>query len=508
MQQKIRQYLNKTYLGWVIIDSLPRARIISFMKRLNIQYKGIRVESLPFQQLAYDLAADAFESVGIMEELIKVLDEENYAVAEMMSAADAGQAWAMISDFDNLLYSSRAGKMLWALVSDGRRAINELAPRLTAGVERLMDSEDPGNTLIKTKKRGVVVSSLFKKEIQRLLRRISLLERNMVFCRQARGALERENKHLTEKNAAQQSAIIDLRRVCGEFTKEKGIWNKQAGKNESEILRLSQQYVELKKEMAVGPKMRLKAAIHHLQKENDKLVYVLENERRQMNEKAGILEKELSRLRQDITDAGQNNAELSARLEAEKERYAALQKEYQPVLIKKEHSVPKEKGRRLGIFIDNQNVFYSSRMHFGGKLDFQKFLPVLVKDRHLVKAICYIVRQPEGGQDNFIAMLKNNGYMVRMRDLIRRADGSAKGNWDIGIAADVITMVEKNSLDVVILVTCDGDFVDLVKLLSAKGVRVEVVGFSMNMAMDLKAAADEYYFITEDLMRKSDNAAG
>lgn len=397
--------------------------------------------------------------------------------------------------------------MLWALVSDSRPDINGLAGTLAAGVEKLMENDpsDKGKAVKDNKKLNR--ASLFKKQTKKQLGYISSLEQEIASGGKLREALLRENKHLLDKNNAQQALMIELRRNCGEFAKEKGILNKEAEKNKNEILRFSRQVAELKNEMAVGPKMRLKAALQRLQKENNGLNYMLEKERRQTEEKMRLLEKELLQAKQDIEGLARSNAELSAQIEAEQQRYASLQREYLLASIKKEVPLPKEKGRRVGIFIDNQNVYYSAKAHFGKKLDFQKFLPTAVKGRHLVKAICYIVTQPDVNQDNFISMLKNNSYTVRTRELIRRADGSAKGNWDIGIAADVITMVEKNSLDVVVLVTCDGDFVDLVKLLSAKGIRVEVVGFPMNTAMALKAEADEYYFITEDLMRSGDNTA-
>jgi|GEM_PF-3814113 len=505
MQQKIRQFLNKTYLGWVIIDSLPRARIIPLMSRLGIHYKGIRLESIPPQDLAYDLAEDAFADIGIMSALIKVLNDENFDVMEMISNTAKNEVESLAFDFNRLFSSIKPGRMLWALISDSRPDVNGLTEKLAVAIERFVEEGAPvgNNASGDNKKAGL---SSLKKEIKRLSAGILALEREKVSRAQMCAELNQENKRLLNKNIAQHSIIAELRRLCGGFAKEKGILNKQIHKHKDEIEVLKRQAVELKDRMAAGPKMRLKAVIHRLQKENGSLAYSLEKERRDLNEKASLIEKESLRLKQELKETAQKNTELSAQLEAEKQRCGLLQKEREPDLITKEPPAPKEKGRRVGIFIDNQNVYYSARAHFGKKVDFQKLLAVLVKDRHLVKAICYIVTQPEKNQERFIAMLKNSGFTVRTRELIRRADGSAKGNWDIGIAADVITMVEKNSLDVVVLVTCDGDFVDLVKLLSAKGVRVEVAGFTMNMAMSLKTSADEYYFITEDLMRDGDTA--
>jgi len=458
------------------------------------------MESLPFQKLAYDMAEDAFADSGIMNRLINVLDEENAAVIEAVSQAPDKGAAFFIPNVDSLLSSGQAGKMLWALVRDDRPQVNEYAAQLTAEIEKFLKKGPSGNELAAKGKKKPLRPAGVKNQIAKLLRHISILERDRDSGKETCRFLERENKRLVEKNSAQQAQLDELRHSSGELAREKGLLNKLAEKSEDEIARLGKQIAELKNAMAVGPKMRLKAAIRHLEKENKGLAYALEKERQQMNEKVKLLEEELFRLKHDFQEMRQEKEVLSSQIEEEKQKCAALRTEHQPIPEKREPPAPKEKGMRLGIFIDNQNVYYSARAHFGRKLDYQKLLPALVKNRHLVKALCYVVEQPEGGQENFIAMLKSSGYTVRTRELIRRADGSAKGNWDIGIAADVITMVDKNSLDVVVLVTCDGDFVDLIKLLAVKGVRTEVVGFSTNMAMALKAEADDYYFITEDLM--------
>ncbi len=58
------------------------------------------------------------------------------------------------------------------------------------------------------------------------------------------------------------------------------------------------------------------------------------------------------------------------------------------------------------------------------------------------------------------------------------------------LALDVVTMLDR--LDVVILVSGDGDFQRLVEMAQGKGVRVEVASVGMSTASNLRHAADEF----------------
>ena len=117
-------------------------------------------------------------------------------------------------------------------------------------------------------------------------------------------------------------------------------------------------------------------------------------------------------------------------------------------------------------------------------------------------AKAYVVQNPESDQSGFVSMLQQLSYQVKRKDLRLRADGSAKGDWDMGMAIDMISFADK--LDVVVLVSGDGDFVDLVNLLKTMGPKVEVFSFPHNTARDLMEAADEYFAITEALLMRSE----
>jgi len=158
------------------------------------------------------------------------------------------------------------------------------------------------------------------------------------------------------------------------------------------------------------------------------------------------------------------------------------------------------KDLKVGVFVDVQNMFYAAKNQFEARLDYVKLLHHVIKGRRLVKAIAYVIENPEIDQSGFLSLLTHHSFEVRKKPLIHRLDGSQKGDWDMEMALDILNLVEY--LDVIALVSGDGDFVRLVESVKAKGPRVEVYSFPQNTAMDLKEIADEFFPIGDELIFK------
>ncbi len=161
---------------------------------------------------------------------------------------------------------------------------------------------------------------------------------------------------------------------------------------------------------------------------------------------------------------------------------------------------------RVSLFVDVQNMWYAARQQHGisARLDFEKLIQSALGDRRLIRAYAYLIQTPEVDQSGFVTMLEQFSYEVKRKDLRRRSDGSAKGDWDMEMAIDMIRMADK--VDVVILASGDGDFVSLVQLLKELGPRVEVFSFPHNTARDLMEAADRYQPIDRSLLIGMDPA--
>ncbi len=160
----------------------------------------------------------------------------------------------------------------------------------------------------------------------------------------------------------------------------------------------------------------------------------------------------------------------------------------------------KREDLRVGVFVDVQNMFYAAKKQFEARLDYVKLLSHILKGRRLIKAVAYVIENPEIDQSGFLSLLGHHSFEIRKKPLIQRSDGSQKGDFDMEMALDILSLVDQ--LDVVVLVSGDGDFSSLVETIKVKGPRVEVYGFPQNTAIDLKEATDEFFPIGNELLFK------
>lgn len=157
----------------------------------------------------------------------------------------------------------------------------------------------------------------------------------------------------------------------------------------------------------------------------------------------------------------------------------------------------KLKDQRVGIFMDVSNMYHSARNLFTSRVNFGKVLEQATADRRLIHATAYVIKTASPEEQPFLEALEKAGFTVKMKDLQVFSDGSKKGDWDVGMAVDTIKMSSK--LDVVVLVTGDGDFVPLITYLrESQGCRVEVMGFGASASGKLKEAADEFLDLAND----------
>jgi uncharacterized LabA/DUF88 family protein len=156
------------------------------------------------------------------------------------------------------------------------------------------------------------------------------------------------------------------------------------------------------------------------------------------------------------------------------------------------------KYQRVGVFVDVQNMFYSAKHLRNSKINFTNLMKAAVKGRQLIRAICYVVESEDHDQSGFTDMLKTNGYEIKTKVLRTRGDGSAKADWDMGIAIDAISLADK--LDIVVIVSGDGDFIDLVNHLKSRGCFVESISFQRSTCDDLITAVDHFTQVDESLL--------
>jgi len=160
--------------------------------------------------------------------------------------------------------------------------------------------------------------------------------------------------------------------------------------------------------------------------------------------------------------------------------------------------------QRVGVLVDIQNMYYSARVLYKKKTNFKEILKEAVAGRKLIRAIGYGIKTEEETEKKFFESLEKAGYEVMTKDLQIFKGGMKKGDWDVGIAIDAIKLA--NNLDVIVLVSGDGDYIPLVKYLQFnKGVRVEIMAFKESCSHKLIEEADDFVNLSESakfLMRR------
>lgn len=159
----------------------------------------------------------------------------------------------------------------------------------------------------------------------------------------------------------------------------------------------------------------------------------------------------------------------------------------------------KFKMEKIAIFVDVQNIYYTTRQHYHKQFNYKAFWNKVTADKEVIAAFAYAIDRGDAKQRSFQNTLKNIGFQVKLKPYIQRKDGSAKGDWDVGITLDAIELAV--SVDTIFLLSGDGDF-DLLlqksrKVYSTKSI---VYGVSSLTAPSLINSADQFVAIGNELL--------
>ena len=155
--------------------------------------------------------------------------------------------------------------------------------------------------------------------------------------------------------------------------------------------------------------------------------------------------------------------------------------------------------RKIAIFVDVQNIYYTTRQAYKRQFNYRKFWQIIAEQGDIVTANAYAIDKGDDQQIKFQDALKHIGFDIKLKPYIQRSDGSAKGDWDVGITIDVLAAAK--DVDTVILLSGDGDFdLLLTKIRQAYDVNAQVYGVPMLTANSLVQAASQFTAIDESLL--------
>lgn len=154
---------------------------------------------------------------------------------------------------------------------------------------------------------------------------------------------------------------------------------------------------------------------------------------------------------------------------------------------------------KIAIFADVQNIYYTTKEMHGRSFNYKKLWAELSEEGEITHAFAYAIDRGIDSQIKFQDALRNIGFTVRLKPFIQRRDGSAKGDWDVGIAID--TMECAPEVDMVVLLSGDGDFAILLNKVRDKwNVKSRVYGVEFLTANGLINSADEYVNIDREML--------
>ncbi|NCO05066.1 MAG: NYN domain-containing protein [Candidatus Magasanikbacteria bacterium] len=157
----------------------------------------------------------------------------------------------------------------------------------------------------------------------------------------------------------------------------------------------------------------------------------------------------------------------------------------------------KHPDQRVGVFIDVQNLYYSAKYLHRRKVNFGNIVKEAVAGRKLIRAIAYVVRTESQDEAPFFEALYNLGIETREKDLQIFNSGNKKADWDVGLTVDAIRLAP--SLDAIVIVSGDGDYVPLVEYIQkSTGKQVEVVAFGETTSSRLIEESDDFIDLSED----------
>jgi uncharacterized LabA/DUF88 family protein len=158
-------------------------------------------------------------------------------------------------------------------------------------------------------------------------------------------------------------------------------------------------------------------------------------------------------------------------------------------------------SEKVSIFVDVQNIYYTCRQAYQANFDYNKFWSEVTNNREVLSAFAYATDRGDEKQIQFQNILRAIGFSVKLKPMLQRLDGTAKADWDVGIALDVYEAAQ--SCDTVILASGDGDFGILLQRIKQRfDTNAEVYGVPRLTSESLIREASKFIAIDKKLLLK------
>ena len=159
----------------------------------------------------------------------------------------------------------------------------------------------------------------------------------------------------------------------------------------------------------------------------------------------------------------------------------------------------KHPEQRVAVLVDVQNMYHSARNIYNSRVNFKEVLRAAEAGRKLVSANAYVITSPSKEEAPFFEALEKSGFKIKTKDLQIFPGGAKKADWDVGLSMDAIKLSPR--VDVVVLVSGDGDYVPMLEYLQNHGLQMEVIAFGESSSRTLIETADDFIDLSKDKKR-------
>ena len=477
--KEIVDRLGAAGLNRVLGDLVDQSRLVRLANACGLKYPGMRTQSQSRERLLKDLTGKARKQADVRKAVMRALDKEVGAAKLEWDGLEAEEKVRRMCDESFLRSEGNLGRHLYLLASSAQGAeLDGLGTRLA--YEHLIRIASNGTGVVAASDKSSREESRLRRQVQERDRKLSHLEAQLAKTRDTSKTIKRDLIQRKGELAESRMLAERLRRDLAQAEAAAQVASARKGSSTMSD-RVVGQMDKTVRQLATEQK-----------KLAERLRSIVDRQPPRPEAQRSVIEA-FDKLDKRITaDAKRREKELQAiskRVEALRAEVRTRQPAASATRKTARKARPKGGASRVGVFIDVQNVYYSAR-RLKGKLDFDALLQAAVKERRLIQATAYVVEAKATDQSQFIARLQKRGIEVRRKTLQVRADGSMKGDWDMELALDILDAAPR--LDVVVLVSGDGDFTSLVKQVKAMGPRVEVIAFPRYTAKSLVQAADRF----------------
>ena len=531
----VKAHIATHQLAWIITDCFGEEEIITIANQCGLLHDSQRRTKVPKDWIAYDLAACFFNGALTEGVVSQHLAKKTEQAARRVQFMEVKEIQAFLRSVEQLRAEGEFGEILWALLVDSREAVQKHGHRLLAAHEQSVSPSPPP-----PEDRNYTSSLDTPQEVEQSELSTADPSPPLHCSREAEPIPESTEASTASPASDPEWPILET----DSDPEQKPNLSTDLKQSQQQINKLYSALSEIKNGYTIlqNENDRLKQKIAALVEEN-KFLQNREELYKENELRIDLLNRENRSLKRDVEKFSNQLCEFHE-LQAQKEKitmelksveemayhsqqvleqiqsnfysqFSYLQgvnEEYKTIITRARQKITSLTGQRntaginrmlagqprVGVFVDVQNMFYAAKDRYARRLDYIKLLDLIVGPRNLVAAYAYVVQIPEINQAGFLSLLEHNGYTIKSKDLRMRGDGSAKGDWDVGIAIDIVSMLD--ALDIVVLASGDGDFCALAELIKRHSKRIEVAAFEHNTSMDLQRIADQFFPIGDEML--------